>query len=216
MLGLVPLDPHRTKSDLQVGKAPPDHLEDVSNRSTGRRGDKPDSPRKRGQRPLLLRIEEPLFGELPLQSLKGKLEGALPLGLHRLDDELVISARWVYGQVCTADHLQSVFRDEGQRRVPGTKHHGSNLCGFILQGEIEMSRRRSPKVRDFSLHPQRAEMLLEMVLDGVGELRYRIDLLRQHQVGSVPGPGKTTVPGAHLPSLRLEPPAASAQRCPSS
>ena len=79
------------------------------------RGDDADGAREGRQRPLARGIEEPFGLELALELLEGELERAEPLGLHQLDDELVLAARGVDVEAAEGQHLQAVLELEAAR-----------------------------------------------------------------------------------------------------
>ena len=109
---------HADGHDQHVGPPPatPQHLEEIADRrarGTGHHGDLPREPR---QRPFPGRVEKALPGQLLAKLPQGQLQGADPLGLDLLDDQLVLPLRRVDAQVAPADHLQAVVQLEPQPR----------------------------------------------------------------------------------------------------
>ena len=96
--GARPLDPRRRDQDLGGGPPPAGHLEQVADGRAGRAGDDHDPPGEPRQRPLPVRVEQPLGREPGEQLAERQLQRADPLGLDLADDDLVFAPRRIDGQ----------------------------------------------------------------------------------------------------------------------
>src|SRR5204863_2929518 len=87
--GAVALHAHGAEDDSHFRAASLDDFDDVADRSSRDRGDEGDAARKARQRALPRGVKETLLEEPALQLLERELRGADPLGLDRVDRELV-------------------------------------------------------------------------------------------------------------------------------
>ena len=81
--------------------------------------------------------------------------------LQDLDAELVLAARFEDGNVAVNLDLRAIGKRRVARRQRVAKDHAGDRGPLIFQGEILMAGRMQFVVRDFSLHPDRAEFCFE-------------------------------------------------------
>ena len=108
-----------------------------------------------GERLLACGIEQPLGVQSAFERLEPFLERPDPAPLHETDDELILAARFVDGQVAVHLHLHSVRQRHGGRRGGGVaEKYARNLTPVVLEREVLVPRRLLAVVGDFAFHPR--------------------------------------------------------------
>ena len=157
------LDQHGPDQDV-AGKAIGQAVEDVADHRPGGRGDDADPARQEGQRALAIPVEQPLRLE-PGAGLgqQGK-QGALARDLHPLDDDLVVGAAGIGGELAGGDHLHPVLGQEGQALRRAAPHHPVEPRALVLEAEVEVARGRALHPGKLAAHPHEGEAVLDRAL----------------------------------------------------
>jgi hypothetical protein len=165
------LDARGTNDEMRVGVPPRQHLDDVANRRTVERGDDPDLPRQRRQRPLAGGVEQ-AFGVKPLlQLIERQLQRAEPLGLEVLADELILAFGLVHRQAPACHHAHAVARLEFQIAERRPENHAAHLRAGVFQGEVQMAGVPDPTVRELALDPHLGQLGFQQIADADRQLR---------------------------------------------
>ncbi len=172
---LVTLDADGRDEDVHGREAPPGDVQDIPDGGAARGGDHADPSGKEGDRLLEGGVEEPFRLEAFFQGFEGPLEGAEAAGFGGVHDDLVLPPGAVDGDPSPAEDLHAVLEVKTQPGRALAEENGPDLGFFILQGEINVSRRRAAKIGHLPGDPQEAEGLLEEGPDLFREFRYRQD-----------------------------------------
>src|SRR5262249_15511665 len=149
------LDAHRTGPHLGGRPAATENLQDVADGSTGRTGHKSNVPWKARQRPLPLRGKISQPGQFLLQLLEGQILSANALGVQLIDDEPIISSRWIDVEFPSCNDFQPILKLETQSSSGAAPDNGANLGLGILQTQIYVAGTGALQVRDFTGYPDR-------------------------------------------------------------
>src|SRR5207247_1588940 len=185
----VALHPHRRNEDMQVAEAAADDVEDVADGRAGWRRDDADHSREGREQPLAPLVEEAFRLELPLELLESELERAEALGLHHLDDQLVLTPRGVDVEAAEDQHLLAVLEVEAHPPAAAAEEDGRELRALVLEREVRVAGAWRAQVRDLPLDPHGRKRLLERHLQAQSQLRNRINLPLAHRPLTLPSPG---------------------------
>ena len=143
----------------------------------GRRRHDADPRRQERKGFLAGRVEKALRIEAGLELFEGLLQGPQPPRLNGIDDELVFAPGRIDGQSRPADEAHPLFDLESARaaadlveRTP--ENHRPDLAFVVLEGEVDVARRRTPQVGHLPLHPNDRKALLQKRFDPLVERRY--------------------------------------------
>ena len=146
---------------------------------TGLARDDSDSPRHRWERTLSRSVEESFALELRLELEVLLHQVAKPCERRGEDDDLVIAARWIDGNVAVDLDLCAVLEPSGKFRmalatrfVLPREHHCGNLSAFVLEREVAMARRISLPAAYFAFHDNFGETALYCALQRGRKRRY--------------------------------------------
>src|ERR1700722_803697 len=142
--------------------SPLQYVQNVAQRRRLRRSHNPHPRRKRRQRLLSLRREQPFGFQLGLQLLKRNLQRPRTLGFDRLRRNLQLTAFFIHRHPPAHHHLHSVGGTKPQQLRRRSEHHHANLRAPILQREVKMPRIRRSEIRNFSLPPRIRILPLQM------------------------------------------------------
>ena len=106
----------------------------------GRRGDDADHARQERQLALALRVEQPFGGERLAALFEQRQQRALAGQLHPLDDDLVLRAPGIGGELAGRDDLGAVLGPEGESRRTAPPDHRVDAGVLVLEREIAVAR----------------------------------------------------------------------------
>src|SRR5262245_59213183 len=122
-------------------------------RRTRRTRHERDPARKRRQRTLAERIEQPLRFQPLLQLPEGKLKRPDSLRLHLRYDKLVRAAGRIDVEVGVTNDLLAFLQSKPHAAGNASPDHGANLRVLVLEGEIDVSRLGPRHSRNFPADP---------------------------------------------------------------
>src|SRR4029077_2454387 len=93
------------------------------------------------------------------------------LQFHGANDELILPARFINGDVALQEKLLSILQQLAMRHRHSPEQHAAQLRAGILEREINMARVLDAEVRHFTGDPDRSDVLFEQALEARGELR---------------------------------------------
>src|SRR5262249_2354840 len=108
----VSLHACRTDANLAVWPAPRQDFQHVPDSGAGRARHQCDAVREPRQRLLAARIEVTQLGEFFFELPQGQLARAKTLGLHFLDQQLILAARRIDAQSAADNDFESIVRLE--------------------------------------------------------------------------------------------------------
>src|SRR5262249_46335664 len=155
----------RADHEMRVRVAAPEDLDDVADRRAVERGDDPDLPRQRRERPLPRGVEQPFCLQPLFELIEGELQRAEAVRLEMLADELVLAFWFVHRDPAPRHDAQSVRRLELQIAQGGSEDHRLDLRGAVLEREIQMAGVPDSAVRQLAFDPDLEEFLFEEVAD---------------------------------------------------
>src|SRR6267143_866903 len=142
----------------------------LANRRCAWRGDDSDSLRKFWERTFSGRIEKSLGIEFAFERIELRLQNADPARLNDLDAELVLAARFEYRDISVNLHMCAVGERLAQRRHRVSKNYAGDLGPRIFEGEVLMTAWMQFVIRNFALHPNRAEFRFESATNAARQL----------------------------------------------
>ncbi len=166
-----PLHPYRRQHHVQIGESAVQYLQDVADGRARRRGHEAHVLGQQGQGFLALGSKQPFGGKFLLERLEAQHQFAFTGGLDLLQQNLVVAAGLVNGDLTESPDQQAVaqgHRHAGQRPA---EHHRPQLTGLVLEREISMARGGAAKIRNFAFDPDAAKGPFQRALDAPRQLR---------------------------------------------
>ncbi len=171
--GALALDADGTDPHFRRRPAPAQDLEHVAHRRPGAAGDQADAAREARQRALAARVEPAADRELLLELAEGQLQRADALGLHFLDEQLVLAAGGVDAEPAAGDDFQAVAQVELHAQGEAAVEGDLERRFLVLEGEVNVAGRRAGQVGDLALDPDVGVSVLQESLDRAGQLSDR-------------------------------------------
>ena len=134
--GFHPLNPDRQQLYRRQGIPAAENTDHVVNRRPRRGSDDGDGLGIRWQRLLMLLAEKPLFPQLFLQLLEGRVEISYPIGAESVAVELVGSVPGIDADPSHSDDLHPVLRPEPEPEGLSLKHNTPDSPFPVLQGKV--------------------------------------------------------------------------------
>ncbi len=138
----------------------------------------------------MLGLEQSILGQLVFQGFELQMQPADALILHHLGHQLVGALGWIDRQPPGAKDVHT------GPKLPGRGVHGQGLIGLeprhlqrgqlILESEVYMPGSGSGHAAHLSLNPDKRELGLQDLLNGLGQLTYREDV--GHGISKRQGP----------------------------
>ncbi len=169
-LALHPSGPEDHLSRKPLAQA----VQDIVNDRPPFGGHDADDRRQIGNRTLAVRIEQTL-GRETLPAIVDHLQkGPFAGYLDRLDDQLVLGALPVRADAPGDDHLEPVFRADGEMLGSGAEARTLDAVVTILQRPVQMSGAGPEEAGDLAPHAGAAEGFLQRALDVLRKLTDRV------------------------------------------
>lgn len=166
-----PLHPTRRQEDGDARKALTRDPKDVLKSRPGGACRNTDCRGKRGERPLAGGIEQTFGGQLPFRGLDAGLQVALACSSHAPNHEVELTTGRV--QVERTAHHHNIPHGRTHPAVPvaPSEHHRTDGGLGVFQREVPVAGPRRRELRDFSLHPDRADFCRQDMLQLERKLR---------------------------------------------
>ena len=164
------LNTSRPQHDLEPGGAAAEHLDDIADGRTGRRGDHADGLGIGRQGAFALRGEQSFGFQAIFELCKSQGQFADAGGLHLGDVELVTAAALVHRDVPVGHDLHARLGGEGETARLPFEHDRAELAARVLESEITVSGAVVREVGDFAQNPAHGHGFLECSLDPGGYL----------------------------------------------
>ena len=129
------------------------HRHHISNGRPRQRRNDTDSSRKHRQGPFSIQIEKPLRSQASLELFKRHLLRAAPLRFDILKNDLILPARFIYGDSTPRNDMQPILQTEPQSKCGRPENDGSHLAGIVFERTVEMPGPGRAKIGNFSLEP---------------------------------------------------------------
>ena len=142
-------------------KAAFEHRQYVTHGGAGGRCHDADASGQRGQRFFPLVREQSFRGKFLLERFELSPQLTFAGLLELLHDHLVLAARFVNADAAECEYLIAVAEADRRAALALPEPGAAQLGGFILQREINVSRRRACQVRYLAFHPEACQTLLE-------------------------------------------------------
>ena len=128
-------------------------VQDVAQRSAGRRRNHADATGQGGQRLFLCGLEQALGQQLAFEFLEPATQRAFASLLEVIDDDLELATGLVEAHATSCEHPGAVLDREAHQHAAVAEHRAANLGRFVLQREIPVARGGARQVRDLAFEP---------------------------------------------------------------
>ena len=145
-------------------------MKNVTDDGARGRGDNADDPGEERKPALVLGREEPFRGERLAALFEECEQGALARDFHLLDDDLVLRAPRVSGELAGRDDLSAVFGKKSEGAGIAAPDHRIDARVLILQREIAMAGPMALEPADLAANPDVPEGALDGPLECAREL----------------------------------------------
>ena len=153
------------EDEFQAGMAALDDVEDVADGSAGGGSDEADAVRIAGDGAFAFGGEEAFSLEFLFEFFEGDLQGADPLHFDGVDDELVLAADVIDGEVALQDHFLAVGDEFAMGDIFAAEEDATELSAGIFEGEINVAGALLAEVGDFAGDPDGADFFFEETPD---------------------------------------------------
>src|SRR6185503_11460108 len=148
---------------------------------TDRARDDADAPRSRRERALALLCEEALGGEPSLERLETEVRISGARRTNVVDAELAAALSVIELDPPVREDLGAVARRQGDLRGLRREEHRLQLTDVVAKCEVDVTRRRHARLRDFAFDPEVLEVVagLDVLGQPDGELTDAQDIPRR-------------------------------------
>src|SRR5213593_3581713 len=126
---------------MQPRRAPAEHIQNVADRRSARRGHDSDSFRKSRERTFSGRIEKPFIVEFAFERFEFRLQNTEAARLNDLNAELILPTRFEDRHVSVNLDVGTIGERLPQRCHCVSKNYASDLGPRIFKGEVLMTAR---------------------------------------------------------------------------
>lgn len=162
------------QAKMQTRETPLQNLKHVADDGSSGRCNEADPAGQFRERAFAGGLKEPFGGEFPLELFKGKLEGAVALGLDQLDQQLIFAAGLEDVDAAARQDGHSILRFELEVAQRGAEAHAFQLRFAVLEREVAMTAGGDAAAGDLARHPDAGELALEQAADQRVELGYGV------------------------------------------
>lgn len=168
--GTEALDADWDDEDAEPRGASGEDIEHVLEGGTGGGGDDRDGGGHGGDGLFEVLGEEPFGGEFLFEGFELELEGACAGGEDAADDELVLTAGFVDGEVALELEGEAVVHGDEDLLGGVFEEDAGELSGGVFEGEVAVAAGLAAEVADFAFDPEIAESGFDGVAEAAGEL----------------------------------------------